>query len=543
MKRLTNYKTVVYLLFLFFIYACSKNEEDTVNQVLEISTKEALSIGYENATVGGIIVNSTGTEIIEKGILWGEQTDLTFSTDQFVAVGNGNQSFDVTLTQLLPNTTYYFQAYIKTQNETLMGETKSFSTKALGLALIETLLPVQITPTSALLKGNVSYEGGSTVTDRGFVLGTAPNPDLSTAEVIAVGQGQGMYEQNMSQLLPASTYYVKAYAVNSLGISYGDEIIFSTPATTPTLTTKPIQNIGLYAAKSGGEIESDGGSPITQKGIVWNTQPNPTISLTTKTLNGSGVSNFEANLNQLSPNTIYYVRAYATNSVGTSYGNELTFTTLPIPTSVSDIDGNVYSVLVLGNQIWMQENLKVTKYCNGDPIPMYMSNVQWQDLTTGGWSYFDNFSGNDSYGKLYNYYAATDNRNPCPCGWHVPTDAEWTQLENYLIANGMNFDNTTQGNKIAKSMASKNMWQASSIFGAVGFNPSTNNTSGFNGIPAGRRFNTGEFVNLGSTAAWWTATQQNTTLAWYRWLSKDGLDSKRSSSNKSFGYNIRCIMD
>jgi len=543
MKRLTNYKTVVYLLFLFFIYACSKNEEDTVNQVLEISTKEALSIGYENATVGGIIVNSTGTEIIEKGILWGEQTDLTFSTDQFVTAGNGNQSFDVTLTQLLPNTTYYFQAYIKTQNETLMGETKSFSTKALGLALIETLLPVQITPTSALLKGNVSYEGGSSVTDRGFVLGTTPNPDLSSAEVIAVGQGQGVYEQNMSQLLPASTYYVKAYAVNSLGISYGDEIIFSTPATTPTLITKPIQNIGLYAAKSGGEVESDGGSSITQKGIVWNTQPNPTISLTTKTLNGSGVSSFEANLNQLNPNTIYYVRAYATNSVGTSYGNELTFTTLPIPTSVSDIDGNVYSVLVLGNQIWMQENLKTTKYCNGDPIPMYMSNVQWQDLTTGGWSYYDNFSGNESYGKLYNYYAATDNRNPCPCGWHVPTDAEWTQLENHLIANGMNFDNTTQGNKIAKSMASKNMWQASSIFGAVGFNPSTNNTSGFNGIPAGRRFNTGEFVNLGSTAAWWTSTQQNSTLAWYRWLSKDGLDSKRSSSNKSFGYNIRCIMD
>jgi uncharacterized protein (TIGR02145 family) len=191
----------------------------------------------------------------------------------------------------------------------------------------------------------------------------------------------------------------------------------------------------------------------------------------------------------------------------------------------------------------MQQNLKSTKYCNGDPIPMVSIDQQWQELTTGGWSYFDNLSVNESYGRLYNYYAATDDRNPCPCGWHVPTDAEWTQLENYLISTGKNFDNTTQGNKIAKSMASVNMWQASSIFGAVGFNPSSNNTSGFNGIPTGRRFNTGEFANQGSTAAWWTATQQNSTLAWYRWLSKDGLDSKRNSSNKTFGYNIRCIMD
>jgi uncharacterized protein (TIGR02145 family) len=543
MKRLTNYKTVVYLLFFLIIYACSNKEEDTGNQVLQILTKEALSIGYENATLGGIIVNSTSIEIIEKGILWGEQADLSFSTDNFTAVGNGNQSFDVILSQLIPNTTYFFQAYIKTQNEILKGETKSFSTKALGMALIETLLPVQITPTTALLKGYVSYEGGSPVTNRGFVIGTLPNPDLSTAEVIAVGQGQGMYEQNVNQLLPGMTYYVRAYAFNALGASYGDVLVFSTPATVPTLTTKPIQNIGLYTAKSGGEIESDGGSVITQKGIVWSTQPNPTISLTTKTLNGGGVSNFEANLNQLVPNTTYYVRAYATNSVGTAYGNTITFNTLPIPTSVTDVDGNVYTVLVLGNQVWMQENLKTTKYCNGDQIPMYMSDVQWQALTTGGWSYYDNIGGNETLGKLYNFYAASDVRNPCPCGWHVPTDAEWTQLENYLIANGMNFDNTTQGNKIAKSMASTNMWQTSSIFGAVGFNPSTNNTSGFNGIPAGRRFNTGEFVNLGSTAAWWTATQQNTTLAWYRWLSKDGLDSKRSSSNKTFGYTIRCVMD
>lgn len=543
MKCLKTYQLASYWLVLLCLVACSKNEDNSGDEILRISTKEALSIGYENATVGGIINNSTQTLITEKGILWGLQPELSFSDNQYIPCGYGNDSFDYTLSQLSPNTTYYFQAYAKTENSQILGEVKSFSTKQIGMALVETYSPESILSNRARFKGEVKYEGGSPVSISGFIWGTFPGIDYLTSEDIPISSGTGLMEYDINTLEPGKSYYYRAYAINSMGISYGDPVNFVTPQTAPILTTKPIQNIGLYSAKSGGEIESDGGSVITQKGIVWSTQPNPTISLTSKTLNGGGVSNFESNLNQLAPNTTYYVRAYATNSVGTAYGNTITFNTLPIPTSVTDVDGNVYSVLVLGNQIWMQENLKTTKYCNGDPIPMYMSDVQWQELTTGGWSYFDNFSGNESYGKLYNYYAATDNRNPCPCGWHVPTDAEWTQLENYLIANGMNFDNTTQGNKIAKSMASKNMWQASSIFGAVGFNPSTNNTSGFNGIPAGRRFNTGEFVNLGSTAAWWTATQQNTTLAWYRWLSKDGLDSKRSSSNKSFGYNIRCIMD
>lgn len=543
MKCLKTYQLASYWLVLICVFACSKNEDNSGNEILKISTKEALSIGYENATVGGVIMNTSRTEIIEKGIMWGLQPELSFSDNQYIPCGYGNDSFDYNLSQLSPNTTYYFQAYIKTDNSLFLGEVKSFSTKEIGMALVETYSPESILPSMARFKGEVKYEGGSPVTISGFIWGTFPEIDYLTSEDIPVASGTGLLEYDLNTLEPGKSYFYRAYAINSMGISYGEPINFVTPQTIPVLTTKPVQNINLYSAVSGGDIESNGGAQITQKGIVWSTQPNPTVSLTTKTTHGSGSDNFDATINQLTPNTIYYVRAYATNSVGTAYGNELTFTTLPIPTSVSDADGNVYTVLVLGNQIWMQENLKTTKYCNGDPIPMYMSNVQWQALTTGGWSYYDNNSVNESLGKLYNFYAASDDRNPCPCGWHVPTDAEWTQLENYLIASGMNFDNTTQGNKIGKSMASKNLWETSTVFGAVGFNSSSNNNSQFNGLPAGRRFNTGEFVNLGSTASWWTATQQNSTLAWYRWLSKDGLDSKKSSSNKTFGYTIRCVMD
>jgi uncharacterized protein (TIGR02145 family) len=212
------------------------------------------------------------------------------------------------------------------------------------------------------------------------------------------------------------------------------------PASLATLTTTTVSSITSTTASSGGNISNDGGGAVTARGVCWSTSQNPTIALTTKTLDGTGTGTFTSSITGLSPSSVYYVRAYATNSAGTSYGNQQTMTTTttifnPNLTygAVNDIDGNTYKTIVIGTQTWMAENLKTTKYRNGDTIPTNLTNAAWSDATTGAYAIYNNDAANNTiYGKLYNWYAVTDSRNICPVGWHVPSDSEWTTLVNYL---------------------------------------------------------------------------------------------------------------
>jgi uncharacterized protein (TIGR02145 family) len=185
-----------------------------------------------------------------------------------------------------------------------------------------------------------------------------------------------------------------------------------------------------------------------------------------------------------------------------------------VPT-VTDIEGNEYEILEIGTQWWMAENLKVTKYNNGDPIGT--SNPATIDLSDvvyeGGnpkyqWPYDGNEANVDLYGRLYTWYAVTDGRGICPTGWHVPAYPEWIALQDYLVANGYNYDGTTTGNKIAKAMASLTNWVSTSVEGATGNidYPAKRNASGFRALPAGIRWTDGEFDGLGISANWFTST-------------------------------------
>jgi hypothetical protein len=204
------------------------------------------------------------------------------------------------------------------------------------------------------------------------------------------------------------------------------------PGNLATLTTTAASSITDISAVSGGNITNDGGSLITQRGICYSTSPSPTTA-NTSIISGSGTGSFTSNLTSLTASTTYYVRAYATNSAGTAYGNELSFTTtaggggiVTNPGAGVTFNGYTYSSIVLGNgQEWMAENLRTTTYANGDPIPNVTDNTQWQNLTTGAWAHYNNDSQYENpYGKLYNWYAVDDSRNVCPTGWHVPSDAE-----------------------------------------------------------------------------------------------------------------------
>ena len=305
------------------------------------------------------------------------------------------------------------------------------------------------------------------------------------------------------------------------------------PGNLATLTTLPIGNITDISASTGGNITNDGGTPITQRGVVWGTSPSPTTA-NNSTTNSSGTGSFTSNLTGLTSNTTYYVRAYATNSAGTAYGNELSFTTtaggggiVTNPGAGVTFDGYTYASIVLGNgQEWMAENLRTTTYANGDPIPNVTDGAQWNDLNTGAWAYYDNNIQYDNpYGKLYNWYTVPDPRNLCPTGWHVPTDAEWTVLTDYLGGEPV------AGGKM-KSTGTQH-WLFPNI--------DATNESGFSGLPGGVRYYLdGSFSNINYKGFWWSSTEVFGS-PWLRTLDYENGNANRQQNYKKYGFSVRCL--
>jgi uncharacterized protein (TIGR02145 family) len=216
------------------------------------------------------------------------------------------------------------------------------------------------------------------------------------------------------------------------------------------LTTDDVNSITSVCARSGGHIiDNVGGSDeFNTVGVCWSTTPNPTIA-DNKTIEDGAIriqlnpKHFHSALTGLNSGTNYYVRAYATNSAGTTYGNEVSFTTPASTAPVSDIDGNIYKTIKIGTQTWMAENLKTTRYNNGDQIPN--GNGGWVDLSKGAYWWYDNDASKykNAYGAIYNWHAVGTGKL-CPTGWHVPTNSEWTALITFLGGEEEAFNESTE---------------------------------------------------------------------------------------------------
>ena len=214
-------------------------------------------------------------------------------------------------------------------------------------------------------------------------------------------------------------------------------------------------------------------------------------------------------------------------------------------------DGAPYQSIVYGIQEWTVENACPITYRDGTPIPQVTDDTDWFTLTTGAWSYYNN---DPTKPRFYNWYAVmgihdndpnTPNKEFAPEGWHVPSDAEWTTLEEKLIANGYNYDGTTTGNKIAKAMASTTGWNSSTetFPGYTGNDQGTNNSSGFNGFPEGARSSNGSFNNEGSRAIFWSSTENDADNAWGRSLRYERSSLIRSLNGKRNGFSVRFVRD
>jgi uncharacterized protein (TIGR02145 family) len=213
--------------------------------------------------------------------------------------------------------------------------------------------------------------------------------------------------------------------------------------------------------------------------------------------------------------------------------------------TIQDADGNVYDTITIGTQIWMKENLKTTRYSNGEII--VTTTPQTKDISNENtpkyqWSYDGDESKAASFGRLYTWYTVTDIRNICPTGWHVPTDSEWTTLTDYLADNSYGYGGS--GNEIAKSIAARTGWLTTGTAGSVGNDEETNNSSGFTALPGGYRFASGTFTNFGFYGIWWSATEYNDTTAWSRLITSYSSFVTRSNySNKPYGFSVRCLKD
>jgi uncharacterized protein (TIGR02145 family) len=304
----------------------------------------------------------------------------------------------------------------------------------------------------------------------------------------------------------------------------------------PTLSTMPARNVTGNAAESGGYIAYDGNSEVVSRGIVWSETSNPTID------NYEGISSdesgpgfFQSTLIGLNSGTTYYIRAYATNSVGTGYGDQVNFTTNIIDTR----DGKVYQTVTIGNQEWMAENLKylpsvVDPSVGSSTTPCYYvygydgTNVTAAKATT-------NY---DTYGVLYNWTSAmagsaSSGSNPscvqgvCPDGWHLPSDAEWTELTDYLGGESV------AGGKLKETGTTH--WTTP--------NTGTTNETGFMALPGGFRSNDGTFYGNGNYGYWWSSTEYNAASAWNRFLDYSSSNALRGNSNKELGFSVRCVRD
>jgi uncharacterized protein (TIGR02145 family) len=395
--------------------------------------------------------------------------------------------------------------------------------------------------TTITIKASINSAGSESVTDKGICWSTNHNPTIADNK-ISNGSGTSDFTSTLTGLLQNTTYYLRVYAANRIGIGYSNEIVVTT------------NNGYIYDGITFDSVLSVTDNSITcsyyaswnslnQRGLccVVGTFPELRDVLTHSNNDGISLGRFTSTITGLTPGTTYYLGAYlihhGTDTVygyGRSADNNLKVKTsdvLPTCGTITDIDGNTYHTVQLGTQCWTVENLKTSRYKDGTNILTGLSNLDWENNTTGAYAvYKDSAIYNNIYGKLYNWYAVNTGKL-APTGWHVPTHDDWTTLITYLGERGASFPQNGGG-----SMKSTSTLWISPNLGA-------DNSSGFTGLPGGWKYLYGAYNYAGNKGNWWSSTEYNTDEAKYRYLDYYSTSFNVNFFGKHLGLSVRCVED
>ena len=463
---------------------------------------------------------------------------------------------------------------------------------------ISTTTVRNITGTTATSGGNITSDGGATVTARGVCWSTSSNPTVSNSHTTD-GNGTGSFTSSITGLTAGTTYYVRAYATNAAGTAYGNQITFTASIRTPTLSTTVASNIMKTTATSGGNITSDGGATVTARGVCWSTSSRPTVS-NSHTTEGNGIGSFTSSITGLTAGTTYYVRAYATNSAGTAYGNQVSFTTLRVvfvnvPFSVSSSRKVYFSP---GNLQWSAKNggsTATTHAVRGggtaagtwrfapnqwDTIGANNKNISstysgWIDLFGWGTSGYNNkypymtsttssdYGNGDDYISGSNYdwgrynaiYNPQTNTTDAPDTWHTLTKDEWVYLMNtrstssgirYAKATVMGVegliivpDNWSTSVYALKSTNTANADYTTNIITYTDWAKMENAGCVF--LPAAGDRDGTSARNVGA-GYYWSGTYYDSGKAYNLWVHPSYLDPS-TYSNRYYGYSVRLVRD
>jgi uncharacterized protein (TIGR02145 family) len=475
---------------------------------------------------------------------WGTTTNYGNSivASQSPVTGNNLVNLSADLSGLAPGTIYHFR--LKAENSLGVAYSGDLTFKTLGdIPSITINDATNIQLNSVVINGSVNpnylptivaFEWGIT-SNYGNIISSIQNPFTGNTSV--------NLSTRLPGLAPGTIYHFRLKAENSLGIIYSNDKTFKTLGDVPTAESLSATNLQYNTASLKGRVNPKYFS--TTASFEWGetTFYGNSVPISQDPLNDSTFVDVSADLSGLTQDFTYHFRIRAENELGTTYSNDITFTTLA---PITDIEGNQYNIRTIGSQIWMTENLRTGKYNNGDPISTTSPatlDISEESTPKYQWSYDGNEDYVPTHGRLYTWYAVTDIRGVCPTGWHLPSDKEWTVLLNYLIINGFGYEGS--GDDIAKSLASKTGWISWNTPGTIGNNPSANNGTGFTALPSGARVTyTGglEFSMLNSSCAWWSSTQLDASIALQTILVfNEPRVSRTYYGSKKIGVSTRCL--
>lgn len=516
---------IVFLLISSTLALTSCKKKDTLPTLTTISVS---GITQTSAVSGGNVTSDGGVEVTARGVCWGiSHNPVTGSSETSNGAGTG--TFTSSITGLMANTIYNVRAYATNSQGTSYGNEVSFATSTINVATLTTVDMTSITPTTAISGGDITDDGGGTITARGVCWSTAQNPTTADNKTTD-GSGTGDFTSNLTGLNATVSYYVRAYATNSAGTAYGNELNFITTGELATLTTDQVWDITQATAKCEIEIAYDGGYPITNSGLCWSKSQNPTIADSKTTGNYFWISG-------LNEGTTYYLRGYATNNAGTAYGNQVNFTTLPggpiifnqnlTYSTIPDIEGNVYKTIQIGTQTWMAENLKTTKLNDYTVIENVTINNEWINLSSPGYCWYNNseMPYKAEYGAMYNWFAINTGKL-CPTGWHIPSAGEFYTLVTFAG------DENTAGAKLKETGTTH--WDSSNQI------PAPTNETGFTVLPGGERSGSnGTFSWIGEYCNMWTSDldMPPNDVAYLFYFNYASYAYRENTS----GFSVRCI--